>query len=124
MQRVLIKDTFYDILKAALYAMLFSIGGILIFALAIKAWDMSDTVVTVFNMANKVIALFLAVFIGVREKSKGLLKGIIIGVLFLALTVLMFTILNRGYDTAFLSVFDIIFVLIVSIIITLARVNL
>ena len=124
MQKVgFIKEDFFDILRAALYSILLTIGGVLVFALAIKAWDMSNTVITVFNMANKVMALFFAMFLGIRTKAKGFFKGISVGALYLILTLIIFTALNRGYDSDFLSVFDIIFTLIVSIIICLARVN-
>ena len=125
MQRVSLgKDFIFDILRAALYSVLFTVGGVLIFALVIKATDVSDTVITIFNIANKAVALLLAIFLGVREKSQGLLKGIFIGGVYLAFTLVMFTILNKGYDSGFLSVFDIIFVFVVGTIISMVRVNL
>ena len=80
-------------LKGTLLAVLFVLSGVLLFAVAIKLFDLSSAVVKPVNQVIKAASVFFGVMFCVRGKT-GLIKGLIVGVCSIALTYLVFAFLG------------------------------
>ena len=72
------KTFFSSVLRSAALALLFSLSGILIFALVVKFAVLDQTVIKIVNQFIKVIAVFIGCFFSVKGKM-GIIKGAIAG---------------------------------------------
>lgn len=72
------KTFFSSVLRSAALALLFSLSGILIFALVVKFSALDQTVIKIVNQFIKVIAVFIGCFFSVKGKM-GIIKGAIAG---------------------------------------------
>lgn len=78
-----------DLLKSILVGVSVSLALILVFALVLKFVDIPDFWIRTVNQVIKLIAIVSACFVGVK-KQKGLVKGVTVGFLVVAITYLLF----------------------------------
>lgn len=88
-----LKDFILTILKGTIIALLLSLIFILIFAFVIYAFSLPIAVIKPVNMVLKAIAVFIGVFFSVKE-DKGLLKGLVSGIVIIFFTFLLFGLLG------------------------------
>ena len=126
MDRVVFKDkkVFLQILKGVLFSICFSLAGILIFALSLKFFDLSDTGIKIVNQVVKTLSILGGVFVCVRkDRTNGLLKGVIISVLYTIVSFFLFSILNGEFPFSVNIIFDLIFSFVVGAICGIICVN-
>ena len=88
------KKILLAIFKGALISLLISIIGILVFALFLKFVDISDGWIMPINQIIKVISIFFGVKVMLKNYSgAGLIKGLVLGVLYNFLAFIVFSIL-------------------------------
>ncbi len=87
------KQNVIDIVRATLIAVIISLISVLVFGIVIKLTNVPDKIILPINQVIKVISVLLGCVLGFRQKEKGALKGIIVGVLYTALSVLIFWII-------------------------------
>ncbi len=111
-----------QIVKGALIATFSTIVGVLIFALIIKATNLSEIAIKSVNQFIKIISIFLGVLFSVKE-NKGLVKGAIVGATYMLIVSLIFRLLgSRG--NGFLSfILELLFCAIVGVIFGIISVN-
>jgi putative membrane protein (TIGR04086 family) len=80
-----------DVLRAALIALLVSIVAIIAFAFVFKALELNGVVIEIGNEIIKLASIFTGAFFGIRVMKQGLLKGILVGLLFLLFSILIMT---------------------------------
>ncbi len=90
-----------DVLKAVLFATLISLGLVLIFAMIIKFASLNSNIIMPVNIAIKIISIFLGIIIGFKNSQNGLLKGVIVGLVYMLFTFLIFSALNAFKDIKF-----------------------
>lgn len=110
-----------NVVKGVLFSLLFVFALILILAFLAYAFRFSQTCIKWINQFIKVIAIFLACMLSVRE-SKGAIKGGIIAVISLAIIYLLFVLFGSYEFTPFVLV-DFLFVLVVGVISGATAVN-
>ena len=72
--------------------------GILLFAFVLRFSSVSDKIITPVNQVIKGVSIFFGVFFGLgRTKTKGLLKGFLIGFSFVVAAFLLFSILDGSF---------------------------
>ena len=81
-----LKDTIGAVLVSLLCSLLF----VLVFALIIRWADLEEKVIVPVNYAIKFSSLILGVLIGFKNKKNGVLKGVIVGLVFMLLTFFIF----------------------------------
>lgn len=87
------KATVTDVARATLIAVIISLIAVLIFGIVIKLTNVSDAIIMPVNQVIKVISVLLGCIIGFKQKEKGAIKGAVVGVLYTALSVLIFWII-------------------------------
>lgn len=82
-------------IKGSLFAVAVSLIGILIFAFVIKLTSVSDGLISPVNQAIKGMSVLMGCFYAFKQtKSNGLIKGILIGVIYTILSFMIFSLLN------------------------------
>ncbi len=87
----------FEILKALIIAVILSLVLVLLAALIIKLFNISDGVIPVINQIIKGISILLGCLIAVKNKSNNWLKGIIIGILYIGLAYVIFSLLDGEF---------------------------
>lgn len=86
------------ILKGSLIATAASLVGILFFAFIIKIFGITDGFLKPVNQVIKCISILLGVFIALKNsKEQGLLKGVLIGLIYTVLAFVVFSALNGSF---------------------------
>jgi len=104
----------FPVLKGAIFAVFVSLILVLIFAFIIKFTNMSDGLIRPINQIIKIASILAGVFYCIRKSAgRGLLKGIIIGLTYIVLSFIVFSILDGSFHMG-LNIFnDLLFGLIV-----------
>lgn len=82
-----------NVVKGTLFAVLFVLAGVLLFAVAIKIFDLSSSVIKPVNQVIKALSVFSGAILCVRGKT-GLIKGLVIGVSSVVITYLLFALMG------------------------------
>ena len=85
-----IKDSAVQISKGVCVSIIVTLIAVLIFAIVIKLFSISASIITPVNQIIKALAIFLGCIFSLRE-SKGWLKGAILGVVVILLTYFIFS---------------------------------
>lgn len=108
---------FTTILKGAVYALIVSLLGILLFAFIIKLTSLSDGLIKPINQVIKVMSILLGCFFAFRKnREKTLLNGLFIGIVYTILAFLLFSALNGSFNFSKTIFVDILFGGVVGII--------
>ena len=97
-----------DIVRSALFAIILSILLVMAFAVIAKFANVSENVIVPVNIAIKILSVAAGCLIGVRHDSKGLIKGIVIGLLYAGLTYLVFAAVGGDFTQNPMTVYDIL----------------
>ncbi len=113
---------FVQALKGIFTALIVALGGVLIFAGVLKLANLNNGVIKAVNQFIKVLAVFLGCYFSVRE-SKGLVKGLIVGIFSAVLIFLAFALIcgNLSFGVGFFI--DLIFMAIIGAISGIISVN-
>ena len=113
---------FSSIIKASLMGVIITVIGVLILAGAVKLFSMSEMGIKTANQFIKTISIFLGC-ITCLKKEKGLIKGLLVGIISCVVIHLLFAILGSfiGFKRFFL---DLAFCLVVGIISGIISINL
>lgn len=92
------KSMIISILKGSFIAIAISLVCILFFAFIIKLFGLGDAWLKPVNQAIKAVSILVGVFFGLGKiKDKGLVKGLIIGLIYTLLAFIVFSILNGSF---------------------------
>lgn len=87
-----------QILKGSLFAVIISLIGILFFAFLIKLTGLADSWIMPINQIIKGVSIFIGVGIALKSScEKGLLKGLLIGLVYTVFAFFVFSLLNGGF---------------------------
>lgn len=104
------KNIFLTGLKGSLISVCVSLVAILLFAFIIKLTGMSKGLIKVINQIIKIVSIFLGTFFILRKTGqKGLVTGIIVGLLYTTIAFVVFSILNGKFAFDITLLIDIIF---------------
>ena len=97
------------IVYGAISALAFSLALILVFALLLRFFNIDVSFVMPINQAIKILSILLGVFIGLKgNKSKGFIKGVLIGILYAMLAYFIFGILSLKFNFSLSMLIDIV----------------
>ena len=87
-----------NVIKGTLIALVVSLIGILLFALIIKLTDMSNNLISPINQVIKILSIFIGVMCALKHnKNKGLINGLLIGLLYTIMAFVIFSLLNKNF---------------------------
>ncbi len=118
------KNVIFQILKGILVAVCFSLIGILLFALSLRFFDMSDLGIKIVNQIIKTLSILSGCFVCLKaDRKNGLVKGILISVLYTIVSFFLFSILNGEFSFSVSILFDLLFSFVVGAISGILCVN-
>lgn len=87
-----------EVVKALIIAVILSLVLVLVAAFIIKLCNIKDGIIPVINQVIKGVSILLGCLIAVKNKQNSWLKGIIIGILYIALAFVVFSLLDGGFS--------------------------
>ena len=105
----------FSIIKSCLLGIIFTLAGIVIFAVVLKFVDVPLNAVGYINNVIKALSIFIMVL--VLKKGNGeklLLKAIFGGIIYTILSFIIFSILNGSVSFNLSIVYDLIFAIVVA----------
>lgn len=97
-------------IKGVLVSLLVTLAGIFLFALILKFVDLDALVIKIVNQIIKILSVLFGVKVCLKgNKSKGLLKGGIIGVLYTVFSYFIFSLLVSSFSFGLNLLYDILF---------------
>lgn len=118
------KQVIVSIFSGTLLAIASTLIMILLFALIIRFFNISDGAIFPVNQIIKVVSLFLGIMIVLKKNNqKGFLKGLLLGLLYFVLSTIVFSILQGGFSFKLNNFFDMILTILIGGIIGIILVN-
>lgn len=96
----------WKVLLSSIISVIVSMGLILIFALLIKWFDWSDGVISVVNIAIKISSIIVGVVIISKSSYKNFISGILVGVGYIILSYLCFSLLLGSFTLGLANLLD------------------
>ena len=114
-----------SVLKGSLFAVAISLIAILLFAFIIKLTSISDAFIDPVNAAIKGISILMGCFYAFKNStSGGLIKGVLIGVVYIIMSFFIFSILNGQLSFGKTFINDLLFGAIIGAICGVIAINL
>lgn len=87
----------FEVVKANIIALIAALILILLSALIIKIFTVSDSVVPIINQIIKSVSIFLGCIIALKKPNNGWLRGMVCGFVFVWLSYLIFSLLASQF---------------------------
>lgn len=128
MSNVSVKNIFsaqivLDFLKGIIVALLVSLALIIGFAFSLKWFEINDNYIPAITLLIKGISVFIGAMIAVSGDSKGLLKGLAFGAIYIFLAFLIFSVLSGEFGLSAHFVLDLLSASLLSGIVGIVKVN-
>ncbi len=123
MLKVLTKSHLVDVLKAVLYSLVVSIVCVLIYAICVKFIHISDVGIVIGNTVIKLVSLLVGCFFAFKNFEEGLIKGVLVGVLYAIVSQFVFSIISGDGLFSGITLWGILFSIIVGAISGIIAVN-
>lgn len=109
----MVKSICKGVLTAVVITLLFVLG----FALVVQLAGLNNNVITPIMQVVKVICIFVAVAIAIKPaKSKGWLYGALVGLLYMTLTFLIFSLIDGKFSIGLNALSDLLFQTLVGLV--------
>ncbi len=87
----------FEIVKANIIALIVALLAILLSALAVKLFNVSDGTIPIINQVIKSLAIFIGCLFSLKKPNNGWLRGIVCGFLFVWLSFFVFSALDSKF---------------------------
>lgn len=113
----------FDFIKGAIVAILISLGLVVLFAFCIKWFSLSDAVIAPVTFVIKGLSVLFGAMIAVKGDSKGLVKGVGFGAIYICFAFVIFSILSGSFSIGLTSLLDLVFSVVLGGIVGIVKVN-
>ena len=80
-------------IKCLFISLIITFASIILFALIIKWASLSDSIITPVNLVIKALSVFVAVLVLTKNKSRGLIKGVVFAIVYTFTSFVVFSVL-------------------------------
>lgn len=87
----------FEIVKANIIALIVALLAILLSALIVKLFNVSDGAIPIINQVIKSLSIFIGCIVSLKKPKNGWLRGIICGFTFVWLSFLVFSALDSSF---------------------------
>lgn len=112
-----------DFVKGLIVAILISFALIVVFALILKWLDLSDNWIVPITLVIKGVSVLFGSIVAIRGKSKGLIKGVVFGLLYTFFAFLIFGLLAKNFTFDLGLLLDFAFTMLLGAIVGIIKVN-
>ena len=109
--------------KGLIVSLMISFGLVILFAFCLKWFSISEKYIFAGTIAIKAISVFLGALIAIKGKSRGLLKGLLFGLIYITLAFLLFSFLSGSFVFDNQTILDFVSASIVGGIVGIIKVN-
>lgn len=102
------KDGVVDVAKGTLFALIITMVLVLLFALIVNLAGVGDKTVAIVNQVIKAVSILAGAFLGVKQFSKGALKGAAIGFFYTLFSFLIFSWIDGAFKFSMMTVVDVL----------------
>ena len=88
---------YFSLIISSAISLVVTLALVIIFALFIKWFNWGDGVILPVNIGIKIISLAVGVFIFTKDGTKGVVKGLLIGLVYTTLCFLIFSLLTKTF---------------------------
>lgn len=113
----------FDYIRGLIVALMVSLGLVVIFALVLKWFDLSDSIITPITFVIKYLSVIVGSLIAIKGESKGLIKGGVFGMLYTGLAFAVFSFLSNSFSLDLTTLLDFVSSIILSSIVGIIKVN-
>ena len=121
MERV--NRSYLDVILASIYSLIFSAVLIAILAVIIMFSSIGEKGVIALNIVIKMLSIFIGVFMAFKENKKGMIKGLVVGIIYALFTYLIYSIVNKDFSLSTFTICDIISCFVSGIVAGIFKVN-
>lgn len=91
------KSAVFEVVKAVIVAVIISLVAILLVAFMIKLFNISTNAIPIINQVIKGLSVLIACLICLKTPSNGWIKGIVVGLLYIMLAFVIFSLLDGQF---------------------------
>lgn len=117
------KNSVICYLKGLIVAMLVTFALIILLACSLKWFSLDEKYITPINLAIKTISVVIGSLIAIKSESKGLVRGILFGLLYIVLAFAIFSILAKTIVLDLSFILDVVFSCLAGGIVGILKVN-
>ncbi len=88
----------FEIVKANIIALIFALLAVLLSALAVKLFNISDGAIPIINQVIKTLAIFVGCTFSLKKPTNGWLRGIVCGFIFVWISYVVFSLLDGKFN--------------------------
>ena len=88
----------FETVKALIIAVILSLVSVLLAALVIKLFNLGNGAIPIINQVIKGVSILLGCLSAIKSKHNSWLKGIVIGILYIALSFVIFSLLDGEFS--------------------------
>ncbi|MBQ7579276.1 MAG: TIGR04086 family membrane protein [Clostridia bacterium] len=118
------KTTIITFIKAGVLSVIIALVLVLLFAFILKWTNLGDNFIMPINLVIKAISICVGTILLCKNGQGGLIKGLILGVIFALLSFLIFSVLNGSFNFGLGLLVDILFCSVSGAIVGILAVNL
>jgi len=122
-QKVPNDNTVLDFVKGLIVSCLVSLALVILFAFSLKWFALSDVFITPVILVIKGISVVIGSAIAIKGESKGLVKGVMFGLLFMLVAFVLFSILAGTFSFDLSSILDFAFAALAGGVVGIIKVN-
>jgi len=117
------ENVIFDFLKGIIISILLSLILVVIFALCLKWFDISEKTIVPVTFAIKYISVIVGSLFATNGESKGLIKGALFGLIYICSSFLVFSLLSNSFSFDLTTLLDIVSSVLLGAIVGIIRVN-
>jgi len=118
------KISVFSLALGSIISVIMSLGMILVFALVIKWFNLSDSIITPVNIFIKIISIAIGVFVVTRDGKQGFIKGLLVGLIYVVCCYVIFSLLLGSFSLTASNFLDLVLGLVSGAICGIMFVNL
>lgn len=112
-----------NFLKGLIVSMLISFGLIILLVFCLKWFSFNEKYITSLNLAIKTISVLVGSSIAIKGESKGLVKGVCFGLLYIFVAFVSFSILAKTFSMDLSFLLDVVFSCLAGGLVGIIKVN-
>lgn len=117
------ENVFFDFFKGILIASLLSLGLVILAAFCLKWFSIADEYVAPITLLIKGTSVFVGAMFAVKGNSKGLLKGVSFGLIYIVVAFIVFSVLAGSMSVGVSTLLDVLFASLLGGIVGIVKVN-
>lgn len=117
------ENVFFDFIKGLIISIILSLVLVVVFALCLKWFDLSEKTIVPVTFAIKYISVIVGSLFAITGTSKGLIKGALFGMLYIIFSFVIFSILAKTFSFDLTTLLDFVSSILLGSMVGIIKVN-